>query len=189
MHDRFVQALSSVKAVANGLEALRIRVENLGSQSQDAQVQGVVHDAIPLTLQTKFEKARLVTSELMDHVQAKSKTTARNPEHYRELIGNITVLSDQLASLDPTTSLGDLDQKLVSVEKKLAPLTIQAPYTLLMMRVVEIGLPVLLSLLSLSLLLRYSLTEQRSREIKAILTQRNAAPSEAASEASGATMV
>ena len=52
-------------------------------------------------------------------------------------------------------------------------LTQQTPYTLLMMRVVEIGLPLLLSIFSIFFLLRYSLTEKRSHEIKALLKKRN----------------
>ena len=46
-----------------------------------------------------------------------------------------------------------------------------------MMRVVEIGLPVLLSIFSIFFLLRYSLTEKRSHEIKDLLKQRNEARS------------
>ena len=53
------------------------------------------------------------------------------------------------------------------------PLTKQTPYTLLMMRVVEIGLPLLLSIFSIFFLLRYSLTEKRSHEIKELLKKRN----------------
>jgi Na+/melibiose symporter-like transporter len=42
-----------------------------------------------------------------------------------------------------------------------------------MMRVFEIGLPVLLSLFSIFFVLKYSLTEKRSHEIKDLLIQRN----------------
>ena len=42
-----------------------------------------------------------------------------------------------------------------------------------MMRVVEIGLPLLLSIFSIFFVLRYSLTEKRSHEIKDLLKQRN----------------
>jgi Na+/melibiose symporter-like transporter len=45
-----------------------------------------------------------------------------------------------------------------------------------MMRIVEIGLPILLSLLSIFFALRYSLTEKRSHEIKDLLKKRNAGP-------------
>jgi Na+/melibiose symporter-like transporter len=42
-----------------------------------------------------------------------------------------------------------------------------------MMRVVEIGLPLFLSIFSVFFVIRYSLTEKRSREIKELLIQRN----------------
>jgi Na+/melibiose symporter-like transporter len=42
-----------------------------------------------------------------------------------------------------------------------------------MMRVVEIGLPLLLSIFSILFILQYSLTEKRSHEIKDLLKQRN----------------
>jgi len=42
-----------------------------------------------------------------------------------------------------------------------------------MMRVVEIGLPLLLSIFSIFFILRYSLTEERTNEIKNLLRKRN----------------
>jgi glycoside/pentoside/hexuronide:cation symporter, GPH family len=65
------------------------------------------------------------------------------------------------------------DKSLGTLEKEIKPLTKQTPYTLLMMRVVEIGLPLLLSIFSIFFVLRYSLTEKRSHEIKDLLKQRN----------------
>jgi Na+/melibiose symporter-like transporter len=44
-----------------------------------------------------------------------------------------------------------------------------------MMRVVEIGLPLLLSIFSIFFVLKYSLTEKRSHEIKDLLRERNVA--------------
>jgi Na+/melibiose symporter-like transporter len=66
-----------------------------------------------------------------------------------------------------------LDKELGSIENSIMPLTQQTPYTLLMMRVVEIGLPLLLSIFSIFFLLRYTLTEKRSHEIKDLLRERN----------------
>jgi Na+/melibiose symporter-like transporter len=66
-----------------------------------------------------------------------------------------------------------LDKELGNIEYEIKPLTKQTPYTLLMMRVVEIGLPLLLSIFSIFFVLRYSLTEKRSHEIKDLLKQRN----------------
>jgi Na+/melibiose symporter-like transporter len=70
--------------------------------------------------------------------------------------------------------LDQLDKELSTLETDTVQLTIQSPYTLLMMRVVEIGLPMLLSIFSIFFILKYSLTEKRSHEIKDLLKKRNA---------------
>jgi hypothetical protein len=51
----------------------------------------------------------------------------------------------------------------------------QSPRTLLMLRIIEIGLPIALSIFSIVLTLRYPLTEERCYEIKAELERRNQA--------------
>jgi len=171
--DRLLNALSQIKAAAGGLEELELRLEHLGPQAQDSQVKATVAEAIPLTFQTKFEKARMYSFELTSHLESKSKESKNSVEHYQEIITNITTLNDQLASLNAASSLPVLDNELTTIEKEILPLTKQSPYTLLMMRVVEIGLPLLLGIFSIFFLLRYSLTEKRSQEIKNLLKQRN----------------
>jgi GPH family glycoside/pentoside/hexuronide:cation symporter len=170
--DRLLNALSATKATAAGLGELRLRLESLGPQAQDSQVKAMVAEAIPLTFQTKFEKARMNSFELMSHLESKSKESKNSVAHYQEIIKNITTVNNRIANLN-ASSLHDLDHELTTIEKDIPPLTKQAPYTLLMMRVVEIGLPVLLSIFSIFFLLRYSLTEKRSKEIKKLLNQRN----------------
>jgi Na+/melibiose symporter-like transporter len=58
-------------------------------------------------------------------------------------------------------------------QKNVVTVKKQTPYTLLMMRVVEIGIPVLLSIFSLMFIFRYTLTEKRSLEIKELLKAKN----------------
>ena len=83
-----------------------------------------------------------------------------------------------ISGLDPELPPDRLDEGLAAIEEEITQLTRQAPYTLLMMRVVEIGLPILLSVFSLFFVLRYTLTEKRSFEIKELLKQRNLARSQ-----------
>ena len=187
--DRLLNALSTTKATADGLEELRLRLEKLGPQAQDSQVKAAVAEAIPLTLQTKFEKARLYSFELTSHLESKAKHSKNSVGHYQDIIKNITTLDDQLVSLNAAPSLQILDNELATIEKDILPLTKQAPYTLLMMRVVEIGLPVLLSIFSIFFLLRYSLTEERSHEIKNLLKQRNEERSREANPATGTATI
>ena len=184
-----LNALSSIKATAGGLEQLKLRLENLGPQAQDSQVKAAVAEAIPLTLQTKFEKARMNSFELMSHLESKSKESKNSVEYYQKIIEDITTVNNRIASLNAASSQHDLDRELTTIEKDILPLTKQAPYTLLMMRMVEIGLPVLLSIFSIFFLLRYSLTEERSQEIKNLLKQRNEERSKAVNKATGSATV
>jgi len=86
---------------------------------------------------------------------------------------NVTRVNDRLASMNPALPMDMLDKELGTIETEIVPLTKQTPYTLLMMRVVEIGLPLLLSLISIFFIVRFSLTEKRCHEIKELLRQRN----------------
>jgi len=187
--DRLRDALATMKSTAGGLEQLQVRLANLGPQAQDSHVKATVAEAIPLTLQTRLEKARMNSFELMAHLQSQSRKHNNSLAHYEEIIRNITTVDDRIASLRAASSLEALDQALTAIANDIVPLTKQTPFTLLMMRVVEIGLPVLLSLVSLFFLFQYSLTEKRSHEIKDLLKQRNEARSKEAHNAPGAMNV
>jgi Na+/melibiose symporter-like transporter len=95
-------------------------------------------------------------------------------KHYAQIMKEIIGVRTRIADIETTSSLTSLDKDLGTIEHDIMPLTQQTPYTLLMMRVVEIGLPFILSLLSIFFVLKYSLTEKRSHEIKDLLKQRNA---------------
>ena len=187
--DRLRDALATMRSTAGGLEQLQVRLANLGPQTQDSLVKATVAEAIPLTLQTRLEKARMNSFELMAHLQSQSRKHKNSLAHYEEIIRNMTTVDDRIASLKAASSLKALDQALTAITNDIVPLTKQTPFTLLMMRVVEIGLPVLLSLFSLYFLFQYSLTEKRSHEIKDLLKQRNEARSKEAHDAPGAMTV
>jgi hypothetical protein len=165
--------LSATKSTLANLERLQERLGKSGPQAEASRIDILVEEAIPLTLQTKLEKARMNSFVLMSHLQSKSLETKKSREHYKMLIHNITCVNNRLAGMNTTLSLNFLDKDLRSSEYEIKPLTKQTPYTLLMMRIVEIGLPLLLSIFSIFFVLRYSLTEKRSHEIKDLLKQRN----------------
>lgn len=120
-----------------------------------------------------LEKATTKSSELKEHLDSKAKGNNKNREHYDELLQNMTAIKDKVHNLGAITDTAVLRTELNAIEKETFKLTRQSPFTLLMMRVVEIGLPVLLSLFSIFFVLRYTLTEKRSHEIKDLLKQRN----------------
>ena len=119
------------------------------------------------------EKAKKNSSDLQAHLQEKAAGNTRSKAHYDEIMKNMTTLNERISTLSTDISPSELDKKLESIEKDITSLTVQSPFTLLMMRVVEIGLPVLLSLFSIFFVLRYSLTEKRSHEIKELIKKRN----------------
>ena len=60
------------------------------------------------------------------------------------IMQKITGVNNRLANMNATLSLDFLDKELGTIENEIVPLTKQTPYTLLMMRVVEIGLPLVI---------------------------------------------
>ena len=174
-----ISALTVTKATVGGLEQIDSQVEALGPQSSDSAIINLANKAVSLTLQTKFEKAKLNSFELISHLESKSIVPKlikkeETDKHYDQIMKEITGVRARIANIETTSSLTSLDKDLGTIEKDIMPLTQQTPYTLLMMRIVEIGLPFLLSLLSIFFIMKYSLTEKRSLEIKDLLKQRNA---------------
>ena len=83
--------LATMKSTASELEQLQVRLANLGTKPRTPLVKAMVTEAIPLTLQTKLEKARMNSFELMaaPGIQVQEATkTAR--QHYQEIIRNMT---------------------------------------------------------------------------------------------------
>ena len=172
-------ALSVTKLTVDGLEHIQSRLDAVGSNPQDSVVNKLAKEAVALTLQTKFEKAKVTSFELISHLESKALVPKmikkdETDKHYAQIMTEINGVREQISKIQTSSSLASLDKDLGAIEEAIMPLTQQTPYTLLMMRIVEIGLPFLLSLLSIFLVLKYSLTEERSYEIKEILKKRNA---------------
>lgn len=167
------EVILSTKSTISKLEMLQVQLANIGTQSPDSLTKTIINTAIPLILQPKLEKARLNSFELLSHLEGKSLESDKSREHYAQIIQNNIGVDKKLAGLNTSMLLSDLDKELGEIETEMVQLTIQSPYTLLMMRVVEIGLPMLLSIFSIFFVMRYSLTEKRSHEIKDLLKLRN----------------
>jgi len=84
----------------------------------------------------------------MSHLESKSKDNKRSVAHYQEIIQNIATVNNRIGSLNASSSLTVLDQELPAY-KRTSPADQTNTYTLFMMRLVEIGLPVLLSVFSI----------------------------------------
>jgi len=162
----------TTKATVSELVQIGRDLANLVPRGHDSLMNAVVMRAIPLTLQTKLVKARMYSFELRSHLEAKSLETKNSRKHYDDIMQKVNGVNNRLINMNVASSMEILDKELGAIEGSIVPLTQQTPYTLLMMRVVEIGLPLLLSIFSIFFVMRYSLTEKRSHEIKELLKKR-----------------
>jgi GPH family glycoside/pentoside/hexuronide:cation symporter len=125
-------------------------------------------------IQTKLNKLSTTILELKSYLKNKSlDDKTKNKEHYLELNRKMEIVESTLQRTKDNVNLADLKANVKAMEKEIVALKKQTPYTLLMMRVVEIGLPILLSIIALFLIFRYTLTEKRSMEIKELLKAKN----------------
>ena len=166
----FSDVISMTKTNLSELEQMNLK---LSSSTNDSLTRAFAIEAVPLILEPKLEKAKMNSFELLSHLEGKSLKTQKSKEHYNELTKNSKNVDTRLSEINSDMPLEIMDKELNKVETEIIQLTKQSPYTLLMMRVVEIGLPLLLSIFSIFFILRYSLTETRSREIKELIKQRN----------------
>ncbi|MFN8206072.1 MAG: MFS transporter [Bacteroidales bacterium] len=176
-NDLLEKALSASKSGIGELEQVRENLQGIGNLPADTLHPFIINQVLPAVLKTKLLKANIHASELYTKLESESVKTKYSKEHYQELLRNNTLVKNRLSTISTSMPMPLLKIELDNIQAAVVPLTRQSPYTLLMMRVVEIGLPVLLSLLSLFFVLRYSLTEKRSHEIKDLLKLRNASRS------------
>ncbi len=126
-----------------------------------------------LSFSDALQKSKRTADELVKHLETKQQSGEKNKSHYTGLVEKSGAIRQSLMLLDSAGTFAENDRKLAVLEADTSALTRQSPFTLLMMRIVEIGLPVLLGLFSVIFLLRYTLTEKRSHEIKELILIRN----------------
>jgi hypothetical protein len=144
------------------------KVDKLQGDIRDLRAQVEVVQTDDST--AKLARANQDATELLAYLQTKANEPGKNSEHYRRLAQTTAQVSSALSSI--RAAPGPADAELAKVEATLVQLTQQPPYTLLSMRVVEIGLPLIACVFSLLSVLGYGLTETRSREIKLLLERR-----------------
>lgn len=173
-----LEVMASAQVVNEKLTLIRSEIAGVNASTPDSLVRMMAKTAFPLSVQTKFEKAKVTAFETANHLKQRSKESKtmmnkRSSAHYEKLLQDINSISTELSGISLAASPEELDLKFQKIANETIPLQRQTPYTLLMMRIVEIGLPLLLSIFSIFFVLRYSLTEKRSHEIKDLLQKRN----------------
>jgi hypothetical protein len=142
-----------------------------------------------LTLQTaelaEFEKfdrelGRLATNaeKLEKHFQNSAIAQHDDAHTQQQIVRLHSLRADatalQAARKDSATDSAELARRVDALSKQVMLLRKQSPVTLFRLRLVEIGLPLALSVVTIWLTLRYPLTEARCYEIKESLKRRRA---------------
>lgn len=116
---------------------------------------------------------------LSEHFQQRIEQLPEYAKHTQRLLTQLTVVQESVGRLEkikPTQATMP-EQIIELADQAIEQTTLlkqQAPATLFRLRLVEIGLPLVLSIVSILLTLRYPLTESRCYEIKAALKKRHA---------------
>ena len=113
--------------------------------------------------------------ELRSHLENRLETHPAQAEHTRALLEHLGSVEKLAGDARRVSDAGDSAQLLRVAGELLQHsefLRRQSPETLFRLRLVEIGLPLALSVVSILFMLRYPLTEQRCYEIKELLKQR-----------------
>jgi chromosome segregation ATPase len=158
---------------------LRGDVEVLKSQAENWSERDVAPAERITAMQEQIDKAAKSTEQLRKHLSKRSENDSQQAEHIAALIERTDSIGAKSASLrERSASLVHTPTVITQVaDAMLADIKLlkkQAPDTLFRLRFVEIGLPLVLSCVSILLTLRYPLTEARWREIKEALDQRRA---------------
>jgi GPH family glycoside/pentoside/hexuronide:cation symporter len=155
---------------------------NLATLSEGAEIWEV--ESTPAELQKAIDREVQALSDKTDKIweffNNKIKRHPSQGEHNKNLLADAELLKSRVGDLvhskgeyaaDPKT----LHKNVAALKKVVTNLKAQSPDTLFRLRFVEIGLPLILSLISITFAAKYPLTEQRCHEIKEELAARKAA--------------
>jgi GPH family glycoside/pentoside/hexuronide:cation symporter len=158
-------------------ETLVTRVDALQGSIRELQVALENHqkdNSKTINMAAMLDKVNAKAAELQKHFDQKIlKSKADRAEHYRTISHNLSEVKSKLNGMNTSSP----EAALITISEigpYLHKLKQQSSFTMLMMRVVEIGIPLILSFFSIFFILRYSLTEERSLEIKRLLDERRA---------------
>ena len=159
-----------VDALSGSVAAIRSEAELWTTQNVAAEVRS---NNVNRELSSFTETATKLASHLADRVEQHPEQEA----HTRELILQLNSIRAQAEALRAqSTSVvedsADVVDAIDPILQRIKMLKQQSSLTLFRLRVVEIGVPLLLSIVSIVLTLRYPLTEARCYEIEQALRKR-----------------
>ena len=160
------------------VDELRGSIATIKTEAKDWEANAVDPNARFEIFDEQLIKAADSTKELQTHLDERIAEHPDTADHSRELVQRLATFNASVTALQESRDTIVLDPNALiaqveSVVEQVYPLKQQAPKTLLLLRIVEIGTPLLLSLVSIWLTLGYPLTEERCYEIKQALEARH----------------
>lgn len=162
------------------VDSLRASVVTMQAEAEAWLAEDVEMDVRLEQFEQDVAKTISVADKLKGHFDERAKRLPEQKDHIGHLLDHVQSISAAARQLqaDSAATVSAPQELLLKTKQMLQDVTqlrIQAPETLLRLRIVEIGLPLLLSVVSILLTLRYPLTEARCYEIKEALERRRQA--------------
>jgi len=158
-------------------ETLRGRIEIIKSDAEHSPTENVGVEAQIAKLDQQFEDVIATAEAISTHLDERIRDHPEQAEHTGQLADHLRSVRSKTKALrahtaDLATNPSELNAQVEQLLQVTSSLKKQAPRTLFRLRAVEIGLPLVLSIVSIFLTLRYPLTEARCYEIKEQLKRR-----------------
>jgi hypothetical protein len=161
------------------VDALNGDISVMKAEAEKWQQEGIKTESHIVKIGTQLDKAVNDAEKLRRHFDERLQAHGDQTDHLRGLIERTESVRSELDRIRenirkqapvPAEFVGQSDQLLIAT----TILKQQTPRSLFRLRLFDIGVPLMLSVASIVLLLRYPLTEARSYEIKEALKQRHA---------------
>lgn len=161
----------SVDELRSSVAVIQSEAENWEEQAVDAEARLAIFDEQITEVTKRIE-------ELEIHLNQHAAEHPETADHAQALAERLAMFNASVTSLQESRDKAvsaplDLIEQVEELVEQTYPLKQQAPQTLFRLRFVEIGVPLLLSIVSILLTLRYPLSEARCYEIKEALRERH----------------
>jgi GPH family glycoside/pentoside/hexuronide:cation symporter len=164
---------TSVDAVSSSLTVLQSEIKEWEINSAPFIIEA--HNEV---IESKLEVTLEALDALRIHFAERMEMKPETAEHLRAVVADLDILRTKVYELKAESRhyagkpMALLDSELNTRRLDTLKLAQQSPDTLLLLRIIEISLPLILSIFSLSLTFFYPLSEARCYEIKAELEAR-----------------
>ncbi len=161
------------------VNSLRSTAAMIQSDAESWSAQDVDHQTRLAAVRGQVDELAADIAKLDAHLAVRAERYPDQAEHIRHLTDQLHAVTEIVETIEAeggqmVSDPSALVDAVHEIQRHTSELSEQTPATLFRLRAIEIGLPLLLSIVSILLTLRYPLTEARCYEIKRALEARHA---------------